>query len=196
MYKDKIMGQDQAMATEEDSGVEGAIPETKYGKIGFDKAIKFLYGDKLKEVTTYLKGARPGQIPKRLADVVNVAITSLEQEGGEPMPIELAAEVGFRLMDALQEDMVGDEVMPELTDEELAQSISILMSDYANSHPDVVSPEQFHEFLGQLQSQSGDPNQDPLGQAQPEGVMAQEAMPTQPQPQPQPQPQQQGLLGA
>jgi len=197
----KDVNEATATASSQEVGADAtdAIPMTKYGQIGFDKAIKHLYGKKLDAVTSQLKSGDPSSIPKKLSAIINAAIQQLEVEGGEPMPIELAAEVGMRLHDALVEDMVSDEVIPEPTDEETAKTIAFMMSDYANDHPDAVSPEQFQQFLQQLQDQSGDPSQDPLGQGQgmPQGrdMPQGQGMPQQPSRQDMP-PQQQGLLGA
>ncbi len=161
--------------------------ETPQGTQLYEQAIEILYSDNIEGVLKRFEGLEGNQIPPALSNVVNTAIKRLEQDTGQALPVELAAEVGSRLLVALIEDLTQDKIIPELTEQQMAGAVADVLNDYALSHKDTVSPEQFKQFLEQLGGQPVDIGQGGQTQAQPQ---AQGPAPTPSQPQ-----AQEGLIG-
>ena len=148
------------------------IPSTPEGDKLFAQGIQFLYKEKFGPLVKMLKNAPPDKIASAYSMAVMQAFKKLEAT--QPMPIELAVEVGFRLLEALMTDTVQDGIVEPLNGQQFAGAIADAMIKYGRSHN---IPEQ--EVQAALQQ---------MKQAQP-------VQPTVPEQQPQqPQNQQQGLL--
>jgi len=177
--------QGQAMATPQ------GIPETEQGTALYNEAVVFLYDKHLEDMLASLKQANEKTIAPILSNIVNSTLRKLEQDSGQPFPIELAAEVGFRLLVTLVEDLIADKHIPKLPRKVILGTVADIINDYALTHKETVSPEQLQEFLSTL---AGKPVQ-LQGQGQQGQPAPQQGQPAPQQGQPAPQqPPAQGLL--
>lgn len=102
-----------------------------------DRAIQKLYGENLEQMFDMFEANGPDKFARSMSVAVNGALEFLENEPGG-ITHEQAAEVGMDLMMKLLEDVIGEGVMPDVTLEQVQQTIPAIMVMYADRHPDVT----------------------------------------------------------
>jgi Mg/Co/Ni transporter MgtE len=122
------------------------IPTTPEGDKLYAEGIKLLYKKQYGNITKMLQNPIPSKVAPTLSKIVNKTLSKLNKRS--EMTIELAAEVGMRLLTALIEDMVQDGVIKELTPQQAMGAVADTINDYAiqNNLPD----EAVQQFLQQL----------------------------------------------
>ena len=101
-----------------------------------DKAIQLVYGDRFDELIKMFQTNGAEKFPRSMAVTINTALSDLEKAG--PIPIEAVAQIGMDLMMKLLEDMIKGGVVPDVTADQMNQSLPATLQMYADSHPDVT----------------------------------------------------------
>ena len=119
-----------------------------------DLGVKKLYGENFDKMLKMFETNGPEKFPKSMAVAVNTTITALEKESG-PLPPEMAAEVGIDIMMKLLEDIIGEQLLPGVTLEQIQQATPAILLMYADSHPE-VSKEDIQGLLAEVQRGVGE----------------------------------------
>ncbi len=131
----------------EDVGEE--IPASEEGEKLYQKAIVLLYDKNFDNLKAMFKDITPDQIPNNLSAAINGVLDRMESDRPD-ITIEVVAEVGFRLLEALVVDLSDLGLLEGMTRQHFLGAISDVINDYALNHKDKISPEQVQQFLQQL----------------------------------------------
>lgn len=114
-----------------------------------DQGVQRLYGENFDQLIEMFQTNGAQNFPRSMAIAVNSTIEYLEQQNG-PLPPEQAAEVGMDIMMKLLEDMIVSEVVPDVTLEQVQQSLPAILVMYADSHPN-VSKQDVQQLMIEVQ---------------------------------------------
>jgi len=152
-----------------------AIPETEVGTKLFNMGLQVMYDGNFDNIINIAENAPPEKLGASLASIIVETIVRLEKDNPElKNRLELVAEVGSRLLEALITDLLKGKL--QINETQFMEAIANVISDYGLSHPETISQEDMQNFLKEL-SQKG--RQQPLGQ-QPQQQPQQEQQPQQP----------------
>ena len=136
------------------------IPTTPEGDQLYKNAINNLYTKHMKNIEASIRTV--AEKPQKLANVLaQVVLSSLKQaeKGQGQISIELAAEVGMRIFNALITDLVEDGVV-EVSTEVYNLALGEIIGRYAHERPD-ITPEMVNQLFAELQAQQGGQAQAP-----------------------------------
>jgi hypothetical protein len=115
-----------------------------------DEAIQLVYGDRFDQLIKMFQNNGPEKFPRSMGIAINTAITELEKTHGDIGP-EMAARVGSDLMVKLLEDVITNDVVPDVTPEQIKEVMPAALVLYADSHPN-VSKEDVQQVMQNVQS--------------------------------------------
>lgn len=114
----------------------------------FAVAIETVYGEGFEQVVEMF--SRPGGFAIAMSTVVLGVLQKLEQEVGEPLDAETAAQVGGRVMLMLMEDLTTGGVLQGVGQEEIVTAVQMIMAKWVRDHRDQLDPEEAAEALREL----------------------------------------------
>lgn len=138
-------GSEQPMEAEQAGQMPNAEDLTR-------EATVTLYGDNFDNMMEMFESNGPEGFAQSTGRAVNSAIDGLEQEYG-PLPVETAAEVGMNLILKLVEDMVVKGLMPDVSMEQVQDSIPAALMMYADTRPDITR-EDIQAVIAEIANQS------------------------------------------
>jgi len=125
------------------------IPTTPEGEDLYNRAINLMYDENFDKLTKMFEGIQPQQIPNLLSEATNTVLMKMEQDN-PGLTLDVIAEVGFRLLEALVADLTELGLLEGMTREHYIGAIADIINDYALQHKETISPQQLQEFLQKL----------------------------------------------
>lgn len=116
-------------------------------------ATELLYSDNFEAMIQMFQQHGKEGFPQAMAMAINGVLDRLEQEQGQPLDPQTAAEVGVALFEILLADLAEGEILPDIDKQSVLQAIEAVLSMWAKSHPDQTNPEEMKAVIQQMAQQ-------------------------------------------
>lgn len=119
------------------------------------KATQLLYAENFENMVQMFQQHGKEGFPQAMAIAINGVLDRLEQEQGQPLDAQTAAEVGVALFEILLQDLSEGGVLPDIDKQDVLKSIESTLKMWAQNHPDQANPEEMKQVIGQMAQQMG-----------------------------------------